>query len=58
MPKKEAMKTKDFDFNLPKNLIAQEPISPRDHSRLLVLAKKTGQTKHRHFFNLPDYLKT
>lgn len=51
------MKLKEFDYKLPKNLIAQEPINPRDHSRLLILSKKTGRIEHRHFFNLPDYLK-
>jgi len=50
------MKLSDFDYNLPKNLIAQEPIRPRDHSRLLLLNKRTGQIEHKHFYNIVDYL--
>lgn len=46
----------DFDYNLPKELIAQEPVHPRDEARLLVLNKKTGGLVHRHFFDLPEYL--
>ncbi len=49
------MKLSDFDYNLPKNLIAQEPIKPRDHSRLLVLDKETGEIKHKHFYDIVDY---
>ena len=51
------MKLNDFDYNLPKELIAQSPKNPRDHSRLLVLDKKTGDIKHRHFYNIIEYLK-
>ncbi len=47
---------KDFDFNLPECLIAQEPVRPRDHSRLLVLDKNTGQIEHKHFYDIVDYL--
>ena len=50
------MKLKDFDYDLPKNLIAQKPVSPRDQSRLLVLEKGSGKIKHRHFFDLVKYL--
>lgn len=50
------MKVTDFDFKLPKNLIAQKPTSPRDHSRLLVLDRNKGLLKHRHFYDLIDYL--
>lgn len=46
-----------FDYNLPPELIAQKPMSPRDHSRLLVYDKKTKKITHDHFFNLPKYLK-
>lgn len=46
----------DFDYNLPPELIAQEQMKPRDHSRLLVLDKKTGKLSHRHFFDIIDYL--
>ncbi len=51
------MKTSDFDYALPPDRIAQHPANPRDHSRLLVLDRKTGQTEHRHFFEIGDYLK-
>ena len=47
-----------FDYHLPKELIAQEPIEPRDHSRLLILNRKTGAIKHRHFYDIIDYLST
>jgi S-adenosylmethionine:tRNA ribosyltransferase-isomerase len=50
------MKLQDFDYNLPKNLIAQEPARPRDHSRLLVLERKTGRIKHKCFYSIIDYL--
>lgn len=46
----------DFDYFLPEELIAQHPWEPRDHSRLLVLDKKTGTTTHQQFYDLPDYL--
>ena len=51
------MKTHDFYFDLPEELIAQTPIERRDASRLLVLDKKTGEWQHRHFFDLPEYLR-
>ncbi len=47
----------DFDYELPQERIAQHPMEPRDHSRLLVVDKHTGAIEHRHFFDLPDYLK-
>ncbi|MFA5024356.1 MAG: tRNA preQ1(34) S-adenosylmethionine ribosyltransferase-isomerase QueA [Patescibacteria group bacterium] len=47
----------DFDYHLPLELIAQKPIRPRDHSRLLLLNKKTGALEHRYFYDLVDYLK-
>ena len=50
------MKTSDFNFELPQELIAQTPIKQRDASRLLVLNKDSGAREHRHFFDLPDYL--
>ena len=50
------MKTSDFYFELPKELIAQTPLERRDASRLLLLDKKTGQTDHRMFTHLPDLL--
>lgn len=49
------MLTNDFDFHLPKNLIASRPAARRDHSRLLVLFPD-GKIEHRHFFNIPEYL--
>ncbi|TSC91869.1 MAG: S-adenosylmethionine:tRNA ribosyltransferase-isomerase [Candidatus Berkelbacteria bacterium Licking1014_96] len=51
------MQTKKFDYYLPKKLIAQKPISPRDHSRLLVLKKRMGKIIHDHFYNLGHYLR-
>ncbi len=51
------MKTKDFYYDLPKELIAQHPTEKRDHSRLLVLDKKTGEMEHKHFYDIIDYLK-
>ena len=51
------MKTKDFYFELPKELIAQDPLEDRSASRLLVLDKKTGAIEHRHFVDLPNYLR-
>ena len=44
------------DFLLPRELIAQTPAQPRDHSRLMVLLRDTGQIEHRHFYDLPGYL--
>ncbi|MFA5029842.1 MAG: tRNA preQ1(34) S-adenosylmethionine ribosyltransferase-isomerase QueA [Patescibacteria group bacterium] len=45
-----------FDYYLPKNLISQQPIKPRDSARLLILDRKNKTTAHRHFFDLFDYL--
>ena len=42
----------DFDFDLPQNLIAQKPKEPRDHSRLLVMDKKSGKLEHKKFFDI------
>lgn len=50
------LSTKDFDFDLPEELIAQTPIEPRDASRLLILDKKSGEIQHRHFYDIIDYL--
>ena len=50
------MKTSDFYFDLPQELIAQDPLEDRSASRLLVLNKKTGEMHHRHFYNITDYL--
>lgn len=51
------MKTKDFDYALPEELIAQTPLDRRDASRLLCLDKVTGEFSHHHFYELPDFLK-
>ncbi len=51
------MKVADFDYYLPTELIAQSPMEPRDHSRLLVLHREDGRLEHRHFYDLPDYLR-
>jgi S-adenosylmethionine:tRNA ribosyltransferase-isomerase len=51
------MKKEDFYFDLPKKLIAQKPIEPRDHSRLLVLGKDSGKIEHKKFFDIVGYFK-
>ena len=50
------MKTSDFDFYLPEELIAQTPLERRDASRLLTLDKHTGAVEHHHFYELPQFL--
>lgn len=50
------MKTSDFDYELPERLIAQHPAEKRDHSRLLVMDKYTGEVEHRIFKDIVDYL--
>ena len=50
------MKTSDFDYYLPEELIAQTPLEKRDTSRLLVLNKETGEIEHKHFTDIIDYL--
>ncbi len=51
------MKTSDFYYDLPKEFIAQTPTEPRDHAKLLVYNRETKEIIHKHFYNLPDYLK-
>jgi S-adenosylmethionine:tRNA ribosyltransferase-isomerase len=51
------MKTSDFDYSLPPELIAQSPIEPRDRSQLMVLQRTTGAIEGRHFFEITDYLR-
>jgi len=51
------LKTSDFDFQLPEELIAQTPLAQRDSSRLLILDKRMGTIKHRHFYDLPQFLR-
>ena len=50
------MKTSDFDYPLPKELIAQTPIEPRDNSRLMILRRADGSLEHRRFFEIVDFL--
>ena len=50
------MHINDFDYELPEELIAQYPADSRDHARLLVLDRKTGELSHRHFYDIIDYL--
>jgi len=51
------MKTSDFDYLLPEELIAQTPVEPRDHSRLLVYDRADKSVKHLHFYDLPRFLR-
>lgn len=50
------MKTSDFDYHLPPEFIAQTPIEPRDHSRLMVLSRVDGSMEHRRFFEIVELL--
>ena len=50
------MKLSDFMYDLPEERIAQTPIEPRDHSRLMVLHRDTHEIEHRHFYDIIDYL--
>lgn len=50
------MKLSDFMYDLPEERIAQTPVEPRDHSRLMVLHRDTGAIEHRHFYDIVDYL--
>ena len=50
------LKTSDFDYNLPEERIAQTPMEPRDHSRLLVYDRKDKSIQHLHFYDLPKFL--
>lgn len=52
-----SIKTSDFYYYLPPELIAQTPIEQRDASRLLTLNKETGETQHHHFYDLPNFLR-
>ena len=52
------MRTDDFDYELPQELIAQTPLEKRDESRLLVLDKKTGDIEHKKFYDIIDYLES
>ena len=50
------MKTSDFYYDLPPELIAQTPLDKRDTSRLMTLDRATGAVEHHHFYELPDFL--
>lgn len=50
------MKTSDFYYDLPKELIAQHPTERRDNSRLMVIGRKNGEIKHKHFYDIVDEL--
>lgn len=55
--KRESMKTSDFYYELPPELIAQTPLEKRDASRLMCLDKETGAVTHHHFYELPQFLR-
>lgn len=50
------MKVSEFYYDLPKELIAQDPLEKRDNSKLLIIDKKTGSLTHKHFYDVIDYL--
>ena len=50
------MKKSDFYYDLPEELIAQTPIEPRDHSKMLVVNRENGNIEHKHFYDIVDYL--
>src|SRR6188768_3296750 len=49
-------KLSDYDYNLPRDLIASRPLPKRDASRLMVLRRSTGEIEHRQFHELPNFL--
>jgi S-adenosylmethionine:tRNA ribosyltransferase-isomerase len=50
------MKLSDFDYELPRELIAQHPLEPRDHSRLMVIDRRTGSVQHSLFYDMADFI--
>jgi S-adenosylmethionine--tRNA ribosyltransferase-isomerase len=50
------MRLEELDYTLPQELIAQEPIEPRDHARLMVFHRSAGKIEHRRFYEIGDYL--
>lgn len=52
------MKKQDFYYDLPKERIAQTPIEPRDHSKMMVLHRDTHEIDHKHFYDILDYLRS
>jgi S-adenosylmethionine:tRNA ribosyltransferase-isomerase len=57
MERKEFIPVELYDYPLPRELIAKYPVEPRDHSRLMVLNRQTGEIKHDYFYNLDKYLR-
>ena len=55
-PADQSFTVADFSFELPERLIAQQPVEPRDHSRLLVIHRDSGEIEHKHFFDLDSVL--
>ncbi len=55
--KKKKYKLGDFNYQLPKSYIAQNPIARRDYSKLMVVHKDTGEIEHRKFYNITDYMR-
>ena len=55
--RRKTMKTADFYYDLPQELIAQDPLEDRSSSRLLVLGKETGSIEHKHFYDILEYLR-
>jgi S-adenosylmethionine:tRNA ribosyltransferase-isomerase len=51
------MKTSEFDYDLPREYIAQTAVEPRDHSRLMVVSRTDGSLEHRYFYEIGDYLR-
>ena len=51
------MNKSDFYYDLPESLIAQHPLEPRDHSRMMVLNKQSDEIVHKHFYDITDYLR-
>lgn len=51
------MRVSEFNYNLPEELIAQDPLEKRSNSRLMVLDKNTGEIEHRHFYDIKEFLK-
>ena len=56
-PHSSVLRTSDFDYDLPESLIAQTPIEPRDHSRLMSLSRTDGSIRHHRFYDLPQLLR-
>ncbi len=55
---KDIYKKETYYYDLPENLIAQTPIEPRDHSRMLVFDRQTKKIEHKHFYDIENYLKS